>query len=339
MPPSPSLPQSFRTRKARILQDLSQPASTYTDASPKGSVDEGVRELIEYINSQEGWVTTSSCAGRISVFAEGRKEGPGTTTTTTTTTTIDDEGEVEENRDEGAVGKSKQEVVATASGKGGGGRWLLVSHESVSVEGDVHELLGLRPWDPNQMETMVSGERQLRFVRFAFEPMILHILTATLAHARPLLSAAINGGFRESGVQSLKSLTDSYSCPMVAIRTTGGVAMQSVIGFVGAETEECFATVPESHLRMLVRSGNQRFEGNRGMIERLGHEIAKVLRIDNEELWEDEKQRRIRKRKEGLARRDQVTQHSARSSNPDQEMPDEHILVDQTILDQLSPND
>jgi tRNA wybutosine-synthesizing protein 3 len=71
------MPASFRDRKAKILADLSIPDSEYQDLSPKGSVDEGIRELISGINSQPGYVTTSSCAGRVAVYLEGAKGAKG----------------------------------------------------------------------------------------------------------------------------------------------------------------------------------------------------------------------------------------------------------------------
>ena len=57
MPPHPLLPQpssTFTTKKQRILSQLAQPDDEYTDLSPKGSVDEGVRELIAEINAFDG---------------------------------------------------------------------------------------------------------------------------------------------------------------------------------------------------------------------------------------------------------------------------------------------
>ena len=68
------VPQTFETRKSKILAELSTPDAEYSDLSPKGSVDEGIRDLIQDINGLPGLVTTSSCAGRISVFLEGRKK-------------------------------------------------------------------------------------------------------------------------------------------------------------------------------------------------------------------------------------------------------------------------
>ena len=44
------------------------------DRSRKGSVDVGISELVELLNSQPSYYTTSSCAGRITVLREGRKK-------------------------------------------------------------------------------------------------------------------------------------------------------------------------------------------------------------------------------------------------------------------------
>jgi tRNA wybutosine-synthesizing protein 3 len=67
------IPPFFVSRKNKILAELSAPEEEYSDLSPKGSVDEGIRDLIEDINTLPGLVTTSSCAGRISVFLGGEK--------------------------------------------------------------------------------------------------------------------------------------------------------------------------------------------------------------------------------------------------------------------------
>ncbi|GFU37703.1 tRNA wybutosine-synthesizing protein 3 homolog [Nephila pilipes] len=47
------------------------------DLSRKGSIDEKIVELVNFINTQECYVTTSSCSGRTSVFipSEHRKKG------------------------------------------------------------------------------------------------------------------------------------------------------------------------------------------------------------------------------------------------------------------------
>lgn len=101
---------AFQAKKHHILEQLAQPVGEYSDASPKGSVDEGIRTLIDEINAIEGLVTTSSCAGRVSAFLEGRKRMA-------------------------ASDGTEQQNIAGPGGKGGG-QWLFVSHEPVPMHAD-----------------------------------------------------------------------------------------------------------------------------------------------------------------------------------------------------------
>ena len=149
---------NFRYKKRKILTALSAPSESYTDLSPKGSVDVGIRDLIDRLNQLDGVVTTSSCAGRISVFLEGAKcTGLGSDAGI---------GGVED--------QNKQRVVP--GGKGRGGRWLFVSHDPVQVpvkdgpeDRPISTLFGL-----SQRKKMCNSleASQARFVRFQFEPMV-----------------------------------------------------------------------------------------------------------------------------------------------------------------------
>lgn len=138
---SPS--DSFAEKKAKILSQLAVPDAEYTDLSPKGSVDEGIRDLIAEINEIDGLVTTSSCAGRVSVFLEGVKKEDG--------------------------GKDGQ--VAAVGGKGAGGAWLFVSHDPVhdgqEETRDWKRIFGL---SEETFEGDTSGAR--RFIHFKFEPLV-----------------------------------------------------------------------------------------------------------------------------------------------------------------------
>lgn len=40
------------------------------DLSKKGSIDDQIKNLVQYINAKENFFTTSSCSGRISIFSE-----------------------------------------------------------------------------------------------------------------------------------------------------------------------------------------------------------------------------------------------------------------------------
>lgn len=156
--PATSIPPAFVLKKQTILQSLATPADEYTDLSPKGSVDAGIKDLIDKINRLEGVVTTSSCAGRISVFLEGNK--------TVYNTSNDDIHE-----EDGTDGSA-----SVPGGKGRGGRWLFVSHDPVEVpskqgEGDMPlmRLCGLSRGRCSRSHVDVS---RTRFVRLQFEPMV-----------------------------------------------------------------------------------------------------------------------------------------------------------------------
>lgn len=152
MPPTPfpNLPPVsplFTQKKSTILSTLATPSDTYTDLSPKGSVDIGIKSLIDQINTLDGIVTTSSCAGRISVFLEGAKTKAG------------------------GGGQA-----AVPGGKGMGGRWLFVSHDAVDVpvrvdveDKSLTRLFGLKP---QLRDAQVVLGSEARFVKFQFEPMV-----------------------------------------------------------------------------------------------------------------------------------------------------------------------
>ncbi|KAL8926270.1 MAG: hypothetical protein Q9172_001864 [Xanthocarpia lactea] len=309
---SPPIPPSFQTLKSRILSSLSTPASTYTDASPKGSLDTAIVPLIERLNALEGIVTTSSCAGRVSVFLVGRRGSSGGRVDTSRGG--GDVGECENHEDNGRRMKMKKGV---PGGKGLGGRWLFVSHDPLELpkdqngrddEAPLTKMFGLTR-DLTENENM-NGE-------------ILHIATASLTHAAPVLGAAISAGFRESGVQSLKNLTDPNAVPMVAVRSAG-VAFESIIGCVhdgsalpanysGGELdrhqqdeEVIEALVDEEYLMTLVGIANERFEVNTERIRRFQDILFRDVDKKRLDDWEDKETRQERKKVEGLRRREEL---------------------------------
>ena len=160
-------------------------------------------------------------------------------------------------------------------------------------------------------------------------------MTASLEHASPILAAAINAGFRESGVQSLKNLEDPiHSFPMVAVRTSG-LAFQSVIGYTmddgpvdddgdGEEDDEAreeeerekeekeegekiHSLVSPEHLRLLLDIANGRFHANKLRMQRFEDELFKG---DHEkkkaEEWEESTVRQARKKTEGLHKQEEM---------------------------------
>ncbi|KAL0468656.1 methyltransferase TYW3 domain-containing protein [Neurospora intermedia] len=219
-PPTPS----FLTRKSKILSQLSVPDVEYTDASPKGSVDVAIRDLIDEINhGYEGLVTTSSCAGRVSVYLEGVKRKKDNKASGA--------GGVEEGEGDGEGGgedgvrastvATTAAVTASSSGGKGGGEWLFVSHDPLETvdaktgreyDGDHWmEVFGLigngSESEPGSGAGDGDGdsqqEQQQRLIHFKFEPMILHILTTSPYHAHLAIQSSMTSGFRETGAVSI----------------------------------------------------------------------------------------------------------------------------------------
>ena len=300
-PNHPPIPPSFRLKKSQILASLSQSVETYTDKSPKGTVDAHIEDLIAKINAYEGLVTTSSCAGRVAVFVEGPKgkgiagereegregdaenqqgseddgedeghvteEGGGDGETNQAVKRLASSVERNQNARIAMKGRSATTTSLTSPGGKGGGRWLYVSHDpipmpSTSIPARAKDsidpasrtqaqplqdsyfstLFNLPTTVPSTKDNPTTAKTDAnpsdkppvpRLVHLSFSPLILHIHCASLHHARPVLSAAINAGFRESGVQSLRSLDaeEANKGVMVAVRTAG-LSFETVVGKV-----------------------------------------------------------------------------------------------------------
>ncbi|KFH42891.1 tRNA wybutosine-synthesizing protein-like protein [Hapsidospora chrysogenum ATCC 11550] len=279
----------FAARKAKILNQLSVPDAEYSDASPKGSIDDGIRDLIDEINALDGLVTTSSCAGRVSVFVEGKK-----------TAEAGDHGQL-----------------AGVGGKGAGGAWLFVSHEPVSNTASWISSLGLR--EPEVGETGDGTPKDRRLIHFKFEPMILHVLTASPAHAQLILRCGLQAGFRESGAVNLTTTSSDseQSTPMVAIRSMG-LGFESLIGYQKESRREQLVTA--EYLRSLMEIANERFTENTKRIDRFQEALADVARTQPTrknaagEEWEDAAVRRERKRAEGLRRKAELLQKETKGT-------------------------
>lgn len=158
---SEGLPMSsdFVARKRRILQLIDVPEEDYKDLSPIGAIDPGIRQLVHQINALDGFVTTSSCAGRIAVYSEVQR-GPGTIDTAAP--------------EELAASIQVTSEGPSKSGKGGG-EWLYVSHEPVkklgkSSDGELATMLGFSA--DNILGPAARSASPGGLVRFKFEPFV-----------------------------------------------------------------------------------------------------------------------------------------------------------------------
>ncbi|KAF2277633.1 uncharacterized protein EI97DRAFT_396574 [Westerdykella ornata] len=282
----------FEGKKQRILESLRTPEQDYHDLSPKGSVDELIRPLIGDINRVPGLVTTSSCSGRVSVFCDGGRTG--------------------QNND--SVGERDSATSRAGLGGKGHGSWLYVSHNTIEIPQDWPQssfmsMFEMRPPAIDQESPTESNS----YIHLKFEPMILHILTASLEDSHRVLTAALSAGFRESGAVSLGASKAGDVNPMVAVRSTG-YSFDSIIGFQDFEGQN-YAMVSEACLRNLVNIANSRFRVNQERINRFQKALLEQYaqkEVDNKPNftpeWEDADARRRRKREEGLARRQQLRQ-------------------------------
>ena len=163
---------------------------------------------------------------------------------------------------------------------------------------------------------------------------ILHVLTGSLRLAQRVLSAAINAGFRESGVQSLRNLDDKEASPMVAVRTSG-LALESIIGYLeeGEGSEDVRCIVTEGYLQIIVGLINERFEANTERIIRFRRHLLDdspggKLPKNDAEGWEDADTRRQRKRAEGLHRSQELRKEREAKVDPEPKLWDEDHVSD-----------
>ena len=133
-------------------------------------------------------------------------------------------------------------------------------------------------------------------------------MTASLHHAQPILAAAINAGFRESGIQSLKNLDDVNAFPMVAIRSSG-LALESIIGSAFSDGKrnmsEVHSIVDEDYLELLLKIANDRFHSNIERMRRFESDLFGRVATTTS-TWEDSQIRKDRKRAEGLKQQEEV---------------------------------
>jgi tRNA wybutosine-synthesizing protein 3 len=134
----------------------------------------------------------------------------------------------------------------------------------------------------------------------------LHILTASLAHAQEVLTAALQAGFRESGALNLVADGPDGPTPIVAVRSTG-LALDSVIGQL--QNGDAVSIVSRRYLNGLIAVANERFGENSARIARFRNLLLSSpgsRKKKKEEEWEDPSVRRERKRAEGLKRSEEM---------------------------------
>lgn len=143
----------FTQKKHSILSQISATSADNPDASPKGTLDVHLLDLINLINAHPDMVTTSSCSGRLSVFLEGHKQ-------------FAHHQQLEDSVDEG---EDREKV----GGKGQGGKWLFVTHEPREVVTETWwpRVTGYTE-ESGSTTTMTDSIRSRRYVLYKFEAMV-----------------------------------------------------------------------------------------------------------------------------------------------------------------------
>lgn len=222
----------FDQKKASILSEIQ---STLPDLSPKGDVDILCYPIMDLVNSHNDMVTTSSCSGRLSVFVEGTKKHNG---------------------------------LQKSGGKGEGGRWLFVTHESEEVRGWIEKVdPSAFALDQNDFEhkfgDSVSGKR---LVLYKYEPFILHVKCRDFPTASKLYNTAMGCGFRESGIGSNN---------LVAIRIN--IKLDIPIGFLDEAEEKITLCVSRDYIKFIDELTVNKFDENKNKMQVLTDRIKSSM--------------------------------------------------------------
>lgn len=159
--------RAFRDGKRGILAEL----GAAVDRSPKGSVDAPIAAWVAEFNRRGAYVTTSSCSGRVALYAHAPSE--------------EDALAVPEGVDGAQLPPPGDSLPRSSKGVG---HWLIVTHGPALPRGtEIAAALASAP--PGCSEAALK-----------VEPFILHVLCEDVAAARALQSVAVACGFRESGI-------------------------------------------------------------------------------------------------------------------------------------------
>ncbi|KAL7467225.1 hypothetical protein ACHAXS_007475 [Conticribra weissflogii] len=250
----PSILPNFRSLRERNLLTLYGTTADGTinlDKSPKGSVDEKIRPLVDLINRNEDYVTLSSCSGRVALFdPTGGGYGCDEIRDETELLLVESANDNEQEWKNAAIddiatvsrsgqhppSMNKKEKSTKISGKGRG-KWIFVTHDILPDLGqqmirslrDVgRERLEMRRRRRLDLQTQqikanprnTNEEDCINFdespITFKHEPPLLHVAASSLESGKKLLHLAKSiCAMRESGLV----VTDQRVT--VELRTTG----------------------------------------------------------------------------------------------------------------------
>eukprot|EP00977_Amphora_coffeiformis_P001332 scaffold278_cov195-Amphora_coffeaeformis.AAC.17 len=235
------------------------------DKSPKGSVDEPIRSLVNLINAHPAFATLSSCSGRIAIYDANKHRQMH-----------DDDDHVEEEyhhqqpqpQKQQEQQQQQQQHAQQHHGKGSTGGWLLAAHEAIDVEQVWKLILQQQKQSQAQAQGVSETTTTATTTTFPngtlnFEPMLLHVAAAHVMAGRHLLQLALQCGFRESGL----IITDT--------RVT--VALRSMA--LGWHIP-LHPSLPETYVRHVLQACNDRLQQNHDKMHRLQCAIRQGLYVE-----------------------------------------------------------
>ena len=235
------------------------------DKSPKGSVDEKIRSMVDLINAHPSFATLSSCSGRISLFDPNHKATTSTFTSTAKNKaymepSMEPSMETTEDSEENTniINSLDTSTERNTTGKGYGA-WLISSHATIKP----YQLI-------SALEEQAKSNSHHPLI-FKHEPLLLHVAASNISRARQLLKLALDLGFRESGtVITPKRIT-------VAIRSHS-LALTVPIASKGRLRPN------DEFIEELVKEANDRFDKNEEKLQRLEHAIrTNIFMSDNDD--------------------------------------------------------
>lgn len=179
--------------------------------------------------------------------------------------------------------------------KGNQGRWLFVTHEPEKLDNWHTQIAFSYQSREQQLRDLVDSHT--RYILYKFEPLILHVKCRDLATANKLYSAAMGCGFRESGIGSNN---------IVGIRIL--IRLDVPIGFLrgSGDNEELVSFVSQDYLHVLTQLSRDRFTENFRKLDGLFNAIKQLENAPVAEHVETKEERKERKIREGMARREAV---------------------------------
>ncbi|KAL9186149.1 hypothetical protein ACHAXT_005387 [Thalassiosira profunda] len=236
------------------------------DKSPKGSVDEKIRPLVDLINSHPEYVTLSSCSGRVALFDPGGSSDGSNDDSSGVDGRIGAEG----NGDVSTLSQKHKVKGTEISGKGRG-RWIFVTHDILPDLGP-QIVQSLR--DASQERGVNCNQPP---ITFKHEPPLVHVGASSLAAGKRLLHLAKSTcAMRESGLV----VTDSRVT--VELRTTGTMLCAPLM-VDGGPTP---SLVPgEGYLLALADMANERMAQNEKLLDKLHAAVLEDLfEVGNDEM-------------------------------------------------------